>query len=56
MSRYRGILAKANEMWSFTVDFRVEKKNHAQFLGLFDHLNLDETTDINNGDILIWSE
>ena len=26
LSRYRVILTKANEIWSFTVDFRVEKK------------------------------
>ena len=32
-----------------------QKEHQAQCLGLFDHLNLDETTDTNNNDILIWN-
>ena len=58
LRRYRVILAKANEMRSFIVDFCWIRKNIAHVLNcvlylpleLFDYLNLDKTTDTINDD------
>ena len=50
LRRYRVILAKANEMRSFIVDFGWIRKKHRACFEQFDYLNLDKTTDTINDD------